>query len=304
MRRKFLRTALMPLAACTLIVSGCGGKKTANTTETDVPESQTAEAEAPEGQTPDFTTDSVHWEDSVATGACRAIAKISGQYPSTGNPMLVDSVRRWIGSQISFAGYSDKPVFTATAAELGDGSKLVAAAGNALTAMARKDFAGFEKDSISVNYEFSYNFKPIFESDSLLTYSFAGYVYLGGAHGGSTGLGQTFNRNNGASLTYANSFRADRTDALKDLIRKGLWEQYFQDEASGGSGAATLKEALLIDPDTLPLPVCPPEFGKNGIIVTYQQYEIACYAAGMPSCVLSYDAVKPLLTEQTARLVP
>ena len=47
----------------------------------------------------------------------------------------------------------------------------------------------------------------------------------------------------------------------------------------------------------LPMPVTPPLFGKDGIIVTYQQYEIAAYAAGMPSFVIPYNKAKGLLNQ-------
>ena len=49
--------------------------------------------------------------------------------------------------------------------------------------------------------------------------------------------------------------------------------------------------------DYLPMPVTPPLFGKDGIIVTYQQYEIAAYAAGMPSFVIPYNKAKGLLNQ-------
>lgn len=70
------------------------------------------------------------------------------------------------------------------------------------------------------------------------------------------------------------------------LIREGLMRQYFDVET-----AQEFKDALLIDPDTLPLPVTPPYFMPDGFHVVYQQYEIACYAAGLPGCVLPYDSV-------------
>ena len=82
------------------------------------------------------------------------------------------------------------------------------------------------------------------------------------------------------------------------LIREGLMRQYFDVQT-----AQEFKDALLIDPDTLPLPVTPPYFMPDGLHVVYQQYEIACYAAGLPGCVLPYDSVAPLLTPAAKALL-
>ncbi len=130
---------------------------------------------------------------------------------------------------------------------------------------------------------------------------------MGGAHGGAVGLTQTFDRNSGVSLTYANSFLPSRRTELLELIRNGLWEQYFKDnfgDAGNDGSEVSLRDALLIDPDTLPLPACPPDFRSDGVAFSYQQYEIACYAAGMPSCVISYDSLEPLMTPWVRDLLP
>lgn len=283
-----MKGGLPLVGACAMLASACGGNKTTY---------NAAEVQP-------FATDSVCWTDTIADGGCKAIAKIAGQYPMEGNPILIDSVRAWIAHNLEFAGYTSEPLFTPAETERANGNLLVQTAGRAMLGRAAADFAEFKKDSISINYEYSYNFIPAFHSDSLLTYAFTSYVYLGGAHGGSTGYGQTFDMNTGEQLTFDNSFLPEKRAELIELIKAGLWKQYFTNPASGESGAATLKEALLIDPDTLPLPACPPEFFKDGIAITYQQYEIACYAAGMPSCILTYDEVRPLLTEKAARLIP
>ena len=53
----------------------------------------------------------------------------------------------------------------------------------------------------------------------------------------------------------------------------------------------------------LPMPVTPPLFGKDGIIVTYQQYEIAAYAAGMPSFVIPYIKAKAMMNNTGKQLI-
>lgn len=255
-----------------------------------------------------FVTDTVIWSDSLTLGGCRATAKIAGRYPAGENSRLSDSVRAWLGERLSYVNiYSETPVFTPTDGEIADGRKLVEAAGvKLMEETAGHDFGEFVKDSISVTYEFDLGFRPVFESDSLLTYTFSGYGYMGGAHGGAVGLAQTFDRNSGLSLTYGNSFMPSKRQELIELIREGLWKQYFkanfEDSADGTD--PTLRNALLIDPDTLPLPACPPDFRSDGVVFLYQQYEIACYAAGMPACKIPYDILEPLMTPEVRRLVP
>ncbi|MDE6438615.1 MAG: RsiV family protein, partial [Muribaculaceae bacterium] len=48
----------------------------------------------------------------------------------------------------------------------------------------------------------------------------------------------------------------------------------------------------------------PPYFMKDGVVFLYQQYEIACYAAGMPACVIPYSALLPFMTPAARELVP
>ncbi len=246
-------------------------------------------------------TDSVHWSDSISVGKCKAKANVSGQYPVAGTTRLVDSIRGWLGTQLSCnMENSGATLFRPTPSELSSGQKLAERCGKAMLQSARSDFDEFEDNDISVSYEYSYSFGPSYQSDSILTYYFSGYVYLGGAHGGALGGGQSFATSSGLSLTSENMFKAEKRPELINLIRKALWNQYFKEGCEPGS---TLKDALLINPDTLSLPQMPPLFSKDGLVFTYQQYEIACYAAGMPSCVLPYTTVEPLLKPEVARLL-
>lgn len=250
-----------------------------------------------------FTTDSVECEDSLSVGGCKATMSVSGLYPAE-DGSAADSVRAWVARHLSFAaGSTDTPLFNPTAADIADGRKLASATVAALMDMSRTNFEEFERDSITMSYEFESHFSPVFVSDSLLTYSYSGYVYLGGAHGGAIGVGQTFNRNNGEALTFANTIQPTALDALKGMIRRALWTQYFKPDAAS-DGINSLREALLIDPDTLPLPASAPEFMADGLHIIYQQYEIACYAAGMPAVVLSYDSVAPLIRPSVRPLLP
>ncbi|MBD5425926.1 MAG: DUF3298 domain-containing protein [Bacteroides sp.] len=260
---------------------------------------------------PEFTTDSVAWSDSLTLGRCSARIAIVGRYPSPGvGGALADSVRRWIGNRLAYSDiFGNKELFAVDNQVLADGNSLAAVAGGCLRSIAEGDFKEFMQDStLSVNYEFYLRFVPSFESDSLLTYTFLTYGDMGGAHGGSVALSQTFDRNTGQALTYANAFVPERRAELIELVKKELWEQYFKadfaNSTEGGDGAPTLRDALLINPDTMQLPVCPPDFRQDGVVFLYQQYEIACYAAGMPACLIPYEELQPMLDPRIKPLLP
>ncbi|MDE5655852.1 MAG: DUF4163 domain-containing protein, partial [Muribaculaceae bacterium] len=158
-------------------------------------------------QAPRIETDSVHWADSLRMGQCLAKAEVAGQYPVAGITPLVDSVRAWLGDQLSCSvQQSSDRMFKPTAADLASGSRLAAACGKAMLESARSDFKGFVEEDFSISYEFSNSFGPSYQTDKLLTYYFSSYVYLGGAHGGSLGSGQSFDANTGQKLTVDNIF--------------------------------------------------------------------------------------------------
>ena len=247
-----------------------------------------------------FETDSVRWADSLVMDGCRAKVDIKGFYPTNAKTALADSVRAWIVERLENGVYGNSG-FRVSVSSIEDGKKVVEECGNTIMDFVKTDFDGFVADSIAVQYEFDFSFGQEFRSDSLLSYVFTDYVYLGGAHGGSLGVGQTFNVNSGERLTNANIFEPDKVEAVIELVKDGLWNQYFKENADEGS---TLGDMLIINPDTLALPAFPPMFDDKGLVFTYQQYEIASYADGMPSCTLSYDRLKPLMRPETARLLP
>lgn len=290
MRKLILRLMLPVLSVGMLIGSGCNGSGRNGSDDSLV-----------------FATDSIDWRDSILLGECRSMVEITGQYPTKGNQILIDSLQTWIaGNLANGIPMADNPLFTPDSLLLANGEKLAAMAGKKLIEDSKRDFQDFIEDDISVTYDYSVNFRPIFESDSLLTYSFSSYGYSGGAHGAAAELTQTFNKNNGIRLTFANAFVPGSLDKLKEIIKNELWEQYFKPEipADDSTEDVSLSDMLLIENDSLPLPVCPPYFMPDGIHIIYQQYEIACYAAGMPTCVIPYETVKPLLNADVKALIP
>lgn len=133
-------------------------------------------------------------------------------------------------------------------------------------------------------------------------YSSEAYVYFGGAHGGVAGSGTlTFNKTTGKMITEMIA-RNHATD-MQGLLRKGLLNYYA--EAGDTITDAQLSERLQLTTPYVPLPVmepCPNATGDS-IIFTYGQYEIACYADGMPSFKLAVKDIKRYLNKEVLELL-
>ena len=249
---------------------------------------------------PMLVTDFIQWSDSVVLGKCKACVSMKGEYPIAGTTRLVDSVRNWLASKLGKDLANAKMKTQPAAYHLSNGNRLVSSIGEALLRQAYSDFTDYQEDDFSLCYEFNYEFEPVYETENLLTYRFSGYAYWGGAHGSTLCSGQTFIANTGCKLDSSNIFLPETEKEVIELIKSALWEQYFK---KGCDYDGSLKDALLINPDDMKLPSTPPLFGKDGITFIYQEYEIACYAAGAPTCVLPYSAIRQFLRKDVVCLI-
>lgn len=272
------------LAAAMLISSmaGCGVKKNDRAGE--------------EIYSNGMALDSVEIYDSItANGNCKALCKISVMYP-TGDNTVDDSVRAWIADRLAYS-YKDNstPLFTITKEMQNNVPEMAKLACDSLLNSSRRDFNSMK--GFSVNYTFDYSIDTVYTSPSYITYCFNSYCYLGGAHGGAMFQPATFSKADGTMLTWDNTIKRDDEQAVIALIKRELANQFFTPESGW-----TMDEGLLVSPDSIKLPVTPPLFDDDGLVVTYQQYEISPYAVGMPSCVLPLDSIAGDLTP-TARAI-
>ena len=80
-------------------------------------------------------------------------------------------------------------------------------------------------------------------------------------------------------------------EEIAEAVKQGLCG-YFEvsmDELPSQLLLGTIdeEEAQRIFREEFPLPATPPYLTAEGVNIIYQQYEIACYAAGMPTCVIA-----------------
>jgi hypothetical protein len=139
----------------------------------------------------------------------------------------------------------------------------------------------------------------LFETDKVVTYGLTVTLDLGGAHPVTREFGATFSKKDGKQLTW-DIVRNDSQSYLRNILREML-KDYFNVKSDG-----ELMDCLhgVDDVATIPLPTTPPYMTHEGFTLIYQQYEIATYAAGMPSDVIPYEQMKPCLTEYAQELIP
>lgn len=246
-----------------------------------------------------FPTDSISAIDSVQVGDSKATVSIRGLYPAAGST-VADSVRQWLATTINLtSSYTGEMITPLSSSLINNGQKLIDTCADSLMTSATRDFVDLQANDFSTTYEYDVSFGISYLSPAIITYYCTAYGYQGGAHGGTSAQNASFRCSDGMILDYNNTFRPDGIADLIDLIREEIWVQYFEPDYPDGDMA----DALLINPLELELPATLPCFGPDGITFTYQQYEIAPYAAGMPSCTIPYDTLAPLMTPAIAQLV-
>ena len=115
------------------------------------------------------------------------------------------------------------------------------------------------------------------------------------SHGGVTGKGcLTFDKKNGSYAEHI--VDRDKVSEIQPLLLKGI-VSYFASAGFRVDGD-TVKEYLSLDGDLIPLPDWEPYPSEKGLEFTYQQYEIASYASGMPSFTVPFSDIAPFLTPE------
>lgn len=224
--------------------------------------------------------------------------KIVVDFPTGGNPILVNAIREYISESlgISYAGEMENNMQGSYSGDLGDGQKMIdyyfdlkyKEFKNAHDEMA-KHMQG-DTPTFASETEIHY----LYETDKFVTYEMKKYEDMGGAHGGTFISGMTFRKSDGRRVDWELFTRS-----MQDVIKKGL-KKYFE----VNTDEEMEKFLSLENTYLLPLPATPPVFTKEGVLFTYQQYEIAAYAAGLPSFIVPYDEAKSLMNTTGKNLLP
>ena len=165
------------------------------------------------------------------------------------------------------------------------------------------DFTDEEKEEMLADFPrwgYEFGLRKIADTERYVVFQSMDYVYLGGAHGGVTGEGcLTFSKKDGSRIT--DFVYASRAAEMQPLMIDGLLRYYS--ENGYDTTWDELKESLFIENGFIPLPAWPLYPAGDGLEFTYQQYEIASYAEGMPSFIVPYADIEPFMTPEAKELL-
>ena len=277
MKKNVLKWATLPVVAlAALLMSACqnGGKAT---------------GEAGDGDSVDAETSSIvfkTFEGHFSGTLCEVNYKVA--YPVGGvNKELVAGVRRWINETLgnSYTG------------NLADGQALV----NHYLQTTKKeisvDLDGLEEEvemyGASTSADSIY---VLHQSDNYVTMVKEGYIYFsGGAHGFPCHIGVTISDK---GIIGWDMFEDGSSADFQSIIEDGLREFFELDENE------SLSSYLIPDlTRRVPLPECPPALTPEGVMFSYGAYEIGPYSSGMPTFIVPYGRIKPLMKPELLTLL-
>ncbi|MBQ5993145.1 MAG: DUF3298 domain-containing protein [Bacteroidales bacterium] len=235
----------------------------------------------------DINTRTITFADSVEVNKITGTVKITADFPESGNFFAINNIREWMSEQLggTYEGSAE------------NGTKMLEHYKNSVLNDFQQNIIPDMPSIKGISCYKDIKFSKIYETDRYITYLYTQEGFAGGAHGWYLMQGQTFRKSDGRRIDY-DIFREESMDELTELVKDNIFSQYFESDASEMENMLTMENN-----DFFPLPQAAPIFREDGVEFVYQQYEIACYAAGMPACVISYDLLEPFLTQAGKWLV-
>jgi hypothetical protein len=138
-----------------------------------------------------------------------------------------------------------------------------------------------------------------YKTNKVISIVAGNYIDQGGAHGSYGEIGNTFNISNGKS--YGWNMIKDKK-ALRKHIKSGL-KKYFKVKTDKDLIGQLFGDINHFTVNSIPLPKNPPYFTKDGLKLSYGQYEIACYAASMPYVIIPFNQLDNILTPEVLELI-
>ena len=279
MKNFSISTVFFVLIAIIIALSSCKGKSGGNTENNDstvIADGTIDNVTEPER----IVFDSVLWAKTTNV-AKNGKVSVSIKYPyiKNGRENVQDSIFAWEKELLDSRGA--KTSFL----------ELAKKRGTMLTDSLSKDLKSildvYEEEEIK-EMTYDMNVSVVYEDDEYFTLEGIIYTYLGGAHGSTVNVGQTFCKVSGKRVDWE-LLKGYTTKELRSEIKNGL-KGYFDIPKNAADADEQLQNSLMIDEESFcnafPLPECRPYLTNKGVCIRYQQYEIACYAAGMPECYL------------------
>lgn len=149
------------------------------------------------------------------------------------------------------------------------------------------EYKAFKKDfqDSSQKWEVKVDGEVVHDSPEIICVSLKSYIDTGGAHGNGGITYLNFNPETGAAL-HLNDIISNQTQFKK------IAEKAFKDQTQPKDSKETIEDFFFGEGFQLPSNI---GFTKDGLVLLYNNYEIASYAQGITQIVLPYDQVKELL---------
>lgn len=196
--------------------------------------------------------------------------KVEVDFPESGNPILQKNIMEWIAETLNYTGNLDNK------------QGLI---DSYYQRIIKKEMTGYDK------------IKMVYETPKLVTFEHDGYLYEGGAHGGSYRVGATFRKEDGRLVTWQ---MFTQNSDLRTKIKEGL-KSYFEVQTDDDlacnlvlDGEPVLSLQAL---SFLPFPDSNPWIVSDGIVFHYKEYEITAHSWGAPFCILTTNSIRNNLSK-------
>ena len=269
----------------------------------------------------DLKTETMEYEDSTA----HADLSVKVELPVPGQGAAAENIRKKLvevmDGQLSHIGtYEEERQFPAFKGDAGKTESLLTyyrdKALEVLGKLSQEDYdervsSIEENDGLTdeqrqeilddmPGWEYDFGLLKERETDKYVVFLSQDYVYLGGAHGGVTGQGGlTFDKKDGHLVEQF--LDSACLDAIQPLLRKGITAYFSEDDNE--ISPEELDNYLFLESGVIPFPAWTPYPDEDGLVFTYQQYEIASYAAGMPNFTIPFEDLRPYLTPEAKALL-
>ncbi|MCR4994065.1 MAG: DUF3298 and DUF4163 domain-containing protein [Bacteroidales bacterium] len=162
-------------------------------------------------------------------------------------------------------------------------------------------------EGFSGGYENNLSIELVENGKAYLTYILHHYIYLGGAHGGTTVMGTTFRKSDGRKLDWSLFDQGKRAE-ISEKLKLALMTYFTKATGTSVDSDSAFYDLLLLSDDPLtpgndlefglPLPAQAPWLTSSGLVFMYGEYEIAPYSFGHPYCIIPVDEMLPLMTAE------
>jgi len=215
------------------------------------------------------------------------------EYPVSGNESLISSIRDWISESLIHSDGEEK--VKKYSSDLADGQSVLDY--YASSYMESIDYDNYIDLPEGIECELDIKITKEFENPQVVSFNVQTYWYGGGAHGGSYVYGASFRKSDGKRLGWNLLFskkavKSEIISQLKKYFDVSTDEELMESLMLSGPENSTPKVA------NIPYPATEPWISADGLFMIYQQYEIACYAAGMPSVLIPWSKLPRYLSEE------